>query len=265
MLQTDIVWGDTEANIRKVDAMVAALDADLYVLPEMWSTGFSVHPEEVAEEEASSLAQAWMRRTAAERQCAVCGSLAVHDSRDGSYRNRLYFVTPQETACYDKRHLFTFAHEDEHYTRGDRRVIVKYGGMRFLLEVCYDLRFPLWSRWGRAGEYEAIVYVANWPSARQQAWDTLLRARAIENQCYVIGVNRVGQERKLLYAGGSAVIGPQGTTISTCQNRECVCQVDIDVAEVAAQRDAFPVLKDRDLADGVSQHHKDDHDCCQEA
>lgn len=251
LLQTDIVWGDPEANVRKVDTMIARDDADLYVLPEMWATGFAVHPEEVAEEESSSRALEWMRQTANNRNCAVCGSLAVRDSVDGSYRNRFYFVTPRAVTCYDKRHLFTFAHEDEHYTRGHRPVIVIYRGMRFLLEICYDLRFPVWSRWGRVGEYDAIIYVANWPSARQQAWDTLLRARAIENQCYVIGVNRVGQERKALFEGGSSVIDPQGTTIATCQVNECTCQVDIDIAEVITQRESFPVLKDRDLSDGI--------------
>lgn len=252
LLQTDIVWGDPEANIRKAEAMMNGLNASLFVLPEMWSTGYAVHPEEVAEDEASSRSLTWMRRVAGERHCAVCGSIAVRAAADGSYRNRFYFVTPEMEVGYDKHHLFTFAHEDAHYTRGDQTVIVTYQGVRFLLEVCYDLRFPLWSRWGGAGEYDAIVYVANWPLERQLAWSTLLRARAIENQCYVIGVNRVGQERKATFGGGSTVIDPQGKTIATCQAQECTCQVDIDVAEVVRQREAFPVLGDRDLCPSLT-------------
>ena len=245
LLQMDIAWGDVEANVARAEKMMAGQRADLYVLPEMWSTGYCVEPVEVAEDERRSRALAWMRRTARERQCALCGSLAVRTA-DGSYRNRMYFVAPEQEVHYDKRHLFTFAHEDEHYTPGGQPVRVSFRGMTFLLCVCYDLRFPLWSRWGRAGEYEAIVYVASWPSPRQQAWDTLLRARAIENQCYVVGVNRVGQERKAHFGGGSAVIDPQGTTISTCQADECACQADIDVSVVEQFRETFPVLRDRD-------------------
>ena len=246
LIQMDIAWGDVEANIRRAETMMERQEADLYVLPEMWSTGYAVHPEEVAEEESCSKALSWMRRMAARHQCGVCGSLALRISDDGSYRNRLCFVTPKEEVYYDKHHLFTFAHEDEYYTRGDRPVVVSYGGMRFLLLVCYDLRFPLWSRWGRAGEYDAIIYVANWPSTRQLAWDTLLRARSMENQCYVIGVNRVGMERKMLFTGGSTVIDPTGTTICTCQGEERTCQAEIDVAKVEHLRETFPVLRDRD-------------------
>ena len=270
LIQMDIDYGNVDANIAKAEKMMADTRwgssggsgnggsggcvncgsgsggwADLYVLPEMWATGYSVHPEDIAEDEQDSRALAWMKKTSAERQCAVCGSLAIRDG-DGLYRNRLYFVTPEGTVSYDKHHLFTYAHEDANYANGDRHTIVDYRGFRLLLLVCYDLRFPVWSRWGRAGEYDAIVYVANWPSARQFAWDTLLRARAIENQCYVVAVNRVGRERKIQYGGGSAVIDPQGITKNACQGHECTCQAEIDTSTVEIIRNDFPVLLDRD-------------------
>jgi predicted amidohydrolase len=246
----DIAWGNPSANIAKAEKLMAGQDAELFVLPEMWSTGYSVHPEEIAEDEQSSSALEWMKKTSTERKCAICGSLAIRDV-DNLYRNRFYFVTPENTVCYDKRHLFTYAHEEVHYTRGDSQVIVDYHGVRFLLLVCYDLRFPVWSRWGIAGEYDAIVYVANWPSARQYAWDTLLRARAIENQCFVVAVNRVGCEHEKEFGGGSAVIDPQGMTIYTCQGNECTCQVDIDTNSLITQRESFPVLLDRDKHYGL--------------
>ena len=241
----DIASGDVEANIIKAETMIQQADADLYVLPEMWSTGFSVHPEDIAEEECSSKALAWMMSTAREKGCALCGSLAIRDG-DSCYRNRMYFVTPDSVSHYDKRHLFSYAHEDSFYTRGEQTTVVSYRGIRFLLLVCYDLRFPVWSRWGRAGEYDAIIYVANWPMARQIAWDTLLRARAIENQCFVLGVNRVGQERNIIYEGGSVLIDPLGRAVNTNNTGENVCLVEIEKKDIETQRTAFPVLHDRD-------------------
>ena len=147
---------------------------------------------------------------------------------------------------HDKHHLFSFAHEDKNYQAGNDHVIVEYKGVRFLLLTCYDIRFPLWSRYGHAGEYDAIIYVANWPEARQDAWDTLLRARAIENQCYVIGVNRVGVERKTTFTGGSAVIDPTGRILVSCESRAGSCQTLLDIDVIREVRQRFPVLNDRD-------------------
>ena len=245
LIQMDIEWGNPHANILKAERLMGSTEAGLYVLPEMWATGYSVHPEEIAEDESESVALAWMRTTASKRQCAICGSLAIRDAQ-GDYRNRLYFITPDAEYYYDKHHLFTYAHEDQNYRPGKQSVVVTYQGVRFLLLVCYDLRFPVWSRWGMAGEYDAIVYVANWPEARQDAWETLIRARAIENQSYVVAVNRVGQQGKALYAGGSALVNPLGKTISACQATECACQAEIDLQALEWQRNDFPVLLDRD-------------------
>lgn len=245
VVQLDIDWGNPRENIRRAEALIDGQNADLYVLPEMWSTGYAVDPKEVAESEKASSALQWMQHIAAERACAVCGSLAIVDE-SLHYFNRHYFVTGESVKFYDKHHLFSFAHEDKNYQAGNDHVIVEYKGVRFLLLTCYDLRFPLWSRYGHAGEYDAIIYVANWPEARQDAWDTLLRARAIENQCYVIGVNRVGVERKTTFTGGSAVIDPTGRILVSCESRAGSCQTLLDIDVIREVRQRFPVLNDRD-------------------
>jgi len=245
LVQMDIDWGNPRENIRRAESLIDRQDADLYVLPEMWSTGYSICPEDVAEDERDSLALRWMQCVAAERACAISGSLAVRDEA-GYCFNRHYFVMGKTMKYYDKHHLFTFARENMNYQAGNDHVIVEYKGFRFLLLTCYDLRFPLWSRYGYAGEFDAIIYVANWPEARQDAWDTLLRARAIENQCYVIGVNRVGVERKTTFTGGSVVINPSGRLLASCEScvGSCLAQLDIEMVKDVRQR--FPVLDDRD-------------------
>lgn len=246
LLQTDIVWASPSENIAHAERLMEqAGKADLYVLPEMWATGFAIQPEGIAEEEASSLALDWMRRTAEQRHCSLCGSLAV-SLPDGTYRNRHYFVTPQDTFFYDKHHLFRHGHEDRHFTAGSHAVIVEWQGWRLLLQTCYDLRFPCFARYGRAGEYDAIVYVANWPERRQLAWDTLIRARAIENQCYVLAVNRVGDDPACHYAGGSAVIDPVGRTVAECPQGEHPATAELSIEKLHDMRSHFRVLDDRD-------------------
>jgi len=246
LLQTDIVWACPDESIKHAEALIAQSEAsDLYVLPEMWATGFAVRPDGIAEAEASSVALTWMKRTATERCCAVSGSLAVRLS-DGTYRNRHYFVTPDAVYFYDKHHLFRHGHEDEHFTPGNEAVVVEWQGWRLLLQTCYDLRFPVFSRYGMAGEYDAIVYVANWPAKRQLAWDTLIRARAIENQCYVLAVNRVGDDPACHYAGGSAVIDPVGRIVAECPQGEHPATADISIEKLREMRSHFRVLDDRD-------------------
>lgn len=246
LLQTDINWAKPEENICKAEQLMAECeDSDLYVLPEMWATGFATKPEGIAEEEQTSQALAWMRQTAARKHCAISGSLAIR-LQDGSYRNRHYFVTPDEVSFYDKRHLFSHGHEDEHYTRGSHAVIAEWQGWRFQLQTCYDLRFPVFSRYGKAGEYDAIIYVANWPESRQLAWDTLIRARAIENQCYMVAVNRVGDDSKCHYVGGSAVIDPIGRTVAGCPLGEHPATVELSIEKLREMRSHFRVLDDRD-------------------
>ncbi len=248
LLQTDVAWASPEVNARFAEQMIGSSPgSDLYVLPEMWSTGFATHPEGIAETEGKSLA--WMRETARKANAAICGSLAIGDRDDQGvlhYRNRHYFVGRDgKEAFYDKRHLFTYGGEDAGYEPGDQRTVVSHDGWRWLLLTCYDLRFPVWSRYH--GDYDGIILVANWPESRQQAWDILLRARAIENQCYVVGVNRVGEDQACKYMGGSMVIDAKGATVAACKPGEpSAVTAEIDINELRRFRSKFRVLDDRD-------------------
>ena len=249
LLQTDIAWGDAAENIRRAEELIRdAEESDLYVLPEMWSTGFATQPEGIAHEEAHNEALEWMRKKATEKHCAICGSLAVHLS-DGTYRNRHYFIDGRNyrEAFYDKHHLFTHGGEDKYYTAGQQHIIVDYEGFRILLLTCYDLRFPCWSRYSDDCEYDMIVIVANWPQSRQSAWQILSRARAIENQAYLVGVNRVGDDEYSHYAGASCVIDPIGKCIGYCyRDRVEALTVEVSMAELMRRRAKFRVLDDRD-------------------
>ena len=245
IFQQDIVWADVAENIRKADAFIDSNPgAGLYVLPEMFSTGFCTDPEGIAEC-AGGLSLKWMKSKSVEVDAAIAGSVAVKEN--GRYYNRFYFVTPDgNVQWYDKKHLFTYGGEHERFTAGDERVVVEYRGVRILLEVCYDLRFPIWSR--NHGDYDMILYVASWPSVRVAAWKALLAARAIENQCYVAGVNRVGNDPANVYDGGSMIIDPYGKIIAACVDGvESVASAEIDIDALEAFRKKFPVLNDSDV------------------
>lgn len=244
ILQRDIEWAHPQTNIERADELINSLpDADLFLLPEMFSTGFCTQPEGIAES-ADSDTLHWMQRKAAERNCAVAGSVAVCE--DGKYYNRFYFVHPDGSVQhYDKKHLFTYGGEHLRFTARTERVVVNFRGVRILLEVCYDLRFPVWSR--NQGDYDMILYVASWPTSRAEAWSTLLRARAIENQCYVAAVNRVGTDPACKYSGGSAIIDPYGRTLVECPwNEESQASAEVDMEFLEAFRKKFPVLGDAD-------------------
>lgn len=243
ILQHDIVWASTADNQQHLEAMLLQQPkADLYVLAEMFSTGFATEPEGIAENDCSSLN--WMKRMAARLDAAIAGSVATEEN--GKFYNRFYFVEPDgKTTHYDKRHLFTYSGEDKHFTQGSERVVVEFRGVRFMLQVCYDLRFPVFSR--NKGDYDAIIYVASWPSSRIEVWKTLLRARAIENQSFVIGVNRIGKDVKCEYQGGSAIIDPYGRTLaSTLDYKEDTASAELNLDELEAFRRKFPVLNDGD-------------------
>lgn len=245
LLQTDIRWADPEANRQRLEQRLAELPpADLYVFPEMFSTGFCTDPEGIAEENVQEGTLAWMQRVAASRNCALAGSVAVKE--DGKFYNRFYFVYPDGKWCfYDKKHLFTYGGEHKTFTAGKERVIVTYRNVRILLQVCYDLRFPVWSR--NRKDYDMAIYVASWPTPRVEAWNALLRARAIENQCYVAGVNRVGEDPYCHYCGGTVLIDPYGRTLEACrQGEEDQVTADIDLEELERFRRKFPVLDDAD-------------------
>lgn len=245
ILQLDLVWENPQENLRKADAAIAsAPGADLYVLPEMFPTGFCTVPDGVAEPEGGLVLQ-WMKDKAAGTDAALAGSVAVR--HEGRYYNRFYFVTPDGSVTwYDKKHLFTYGGEHERFTAGDKRVVIEFRGVRIMLLVCYDLRFPIWSR--NRGDYDMILYVASWPVTRMNAWKSLLVARAIENQCYVAGVNRVGADPSNEYGGGSMVIDPYGKMIASCEDGvECSASAEIDIPMLEAFREKFPVLNDSDI------------------
>ncbi|MBQ5380991.1 MAG: amidohydrolase [Paraprevotella sp.] len=251
LLQRDIEWGNPPLNILRADVAIDCHPgSDLYVLPEMFSTGFCTHPEGMAESTNSDTLK-WMKQKAADTNAAIAGSVAV--TEDGKYFNRFYFVKPDgEVTYYDKKHLFTYGGEHHRFTAGDRRVIVEFRGVRILLEICYDLRFPVWAR--NHKDYDMILYVASWPTPRVEAWSALLVARAIENQCYVAGVNRVGNDPSCEYCGASVVIDPYGKTIASCiLNEESEATADIDMDMLATFRKKFPVLDDADELAKIEQ------------
>ena len=246
LLQTDIFWAQPARNVEAAEeAIRKAPKSDLYILPEMWSTGFATVPEGIAESDESESLE-WMKSAADRFNAAIAGSIAIKSGNDGTYRNRFYFVKPGgEVSFYDKHHLFTYGGEHRRYTAGKERVTVEWRGVRFLLIVCYDLRFPLWAR--SREDYDAILCVASWPTPRVNAWRTLLKARAIENQFYVAGVNRVGSDPSCEYCGGTAFIDPYGNADECPDNTVSFVTGEIDMERLEAFRQKFPVLKDRDL------------------
>ncbi len=243
LLQTDIRWKDPQTNRQRAEKLIDTLSAvDLIVLPEMFTTGFCTDPVGAAEPADSDTLE-WMRRMAASKQTAIAGSVATQ--AENRYYNRFYFVKPDGSyAVYNKRHLFSFAGEHERYTPGEQRVVVEYNGWRILLQVCYDLRFPVFSR--NRGDYDLILYVANWPTVRISAWDTLLRARAIENQCYVVGVNRTGDDPALSYNGSSALIDYLGRALTPAETSETILSGELDRSALEAFRAKFPAGRDAD-------------------
>lgn len=240
IVQRDIVWQDIDANLASVELMLQSIEADVVVLSEMFQTGFVTMPEGVADD---GRTLSWMRRVAAEHNFAIAGSVVVKEGEN--YYNRMYFVKPTgEVECYDKHHLFSVGGESEHFTAGGRRVVVVWRGVRYLLEICYDLRFPVWSR--NRGDYDVIIYSALWPKPRREVWRTLLRARAMENQAWVVGVNRIGAEPGLEYSGDSVVIDHLGRTMVDALDRECVEVVELDTQEITRFRERFNVSRDAD-------------------
>lgn len=244
LVQSIPIQGNIKASLAGLDRLLAGnKGADVYVLPEMFSSGQFLDPTDIAETMDGPTVN-WLRQKARELDAAITGSVAIRE--DGRFVNRLCFAMPDgNLVTYDKRHLFSYSGENLHFSAGNERVIVEFKGIRFLLQVCYDLRFPVFSR--NRNDYDAVIYVAAWPDRRSFAWDTLLRARALENQAYVIGVNRTGQDQYGTYQGHSALIGPYGDTIAASPNDvESVTFAEIDMDLLTRFRDKFPVLADAD-------------------
>ncbi|QTE24170.1 amidohydrolase [Polaribacter cellanae] len=218
-IQADLVWENPTKNSAFFEQKIEKLDSDvdLIVLPEMYTSGFTMNPKNVAEK-MDGFSVSWMQKIASKKQTAICGSLVI--SENGKFYNRFVFVFPSGAIeTYNKRHSFTLAGEDKVYTADSKKLIIKYKGWKICPLICYDLRFPVWAR--NAENYDLLLFMANWPVARIKAWDTLLKARAIENMCYVIGVNRTGKDaNNYEYSGNSLIIDYLGEEISSLAENE---------------------------------------------
>jgi len=249
-IQTNLHWEDKTANLQMLEEKISniSVKTEVVLLPEMFSTGFSMKPELLAETMDGETVQ-WMKRTAAAKKIILTGSLIIKEGNN--YYNRLIWMLPNgQYGVYDKRHRFAFAGEDNHYTAGTKRLIASVKGWKINLQVCYDLRFPVWARQQsqpEGPEYDVLIYVANWPERRSLAWKTLLQARAIENQCYVIGVNRVGNDGNNIYhSGDSMIIDPMGEVLYTKKDEEDVFTIQLEKKQLDNVREKLPFLKDAD-------------------
>jgi len=243
IVQPDIIWENVLANLEKYNELITGINkTDLIVLPEMFTTGFSMHPEKL-KENMNGETLGWMKKIARKKGTAVLGSLILEDR--GKILNRAVWVNPDgELKIYDKHHLYTMGQETEHYTAGNSKTIVEYKGWKFCPLICYDLRFPVWAR--NTEDYDVLIYMANWPSPRHHVWKNLLVARALENQCYCFGVNRTGSDGAgLQYLGDSAMVSPKGFA-EFMGKEESVRSFTISYEELQQFRKVFPLLKDRD-------------------
>jgi len=249
IIQTRVHWEDKQANLAMLEEKILGIreKTEIVVLPEMFSTGFSMRPQLLAETMDGTTVQ-WMKRIAATRKIVLTGSVIIEE--EGHYYNRLLWVLPDgKLGYYDKRHRFAFAGEDKEYTAGNKRLIAQVKGWKINLQVCYDLRFPVWARQQSTDtpEYDVLLYVANWPERRSHAWKTLLTARAIENQCFVVGVNRVGEDGNgIHHSGDSMVVDALGVTLYHKQEDEDIYTIILEKDRLQDVRQKFPFWKDAD-------------------
>jgi omega-amidase len=245
LIQTSLSWENPNNNKAYLQEKINSISqyVDIIVLPEMFSSGFTMNPKNVAETMQGETIS-WLKETAKSKNCAITGSLVIEENNN--YFNRLVFVFPSgEIQTYDKRHLFTLAGEDKVYTSGTSKVIVDYKGFKICPLICYDLRFPVFSR--NVEEYDVLIYVANWPKPRVNAWDILLKARAVENMCYTIGVNRIGTDNNNLdYVGHSQAVDFLGNYMQEPQENEGVFIVELDKEKLLETRSKLAFLNDKD-------------------
>ena len=251
-IQSNLTWEEKSANLRMMEKKICEIPerTELVILPEMFSTGFSMNPEKLAEKMDGDTF-GWMKRVSYDNGIALTGSIIIEE--DGKYFNRLVWMLPNgQFGQYDKRHLFAYGEEDKHYHPGNKRLIASVKGWKINLMICYDLRFPVWARQAPSQpnstpEYDVLVFVANWPERRIHAWKTLLCARAIENQCYVIGVNRTGTDgNNIYYSGNSLVINPLGEVLYHMSDVEDVFTITLQKEKLDEVRSKFPFWKDAD-------------------
>jgi omega-amidase len=251
IIQTNLIWENKAANLRMLEDKIKNREetTEIVVLPEMFTTGFSMNPTAFAETMEGETVE-WMKKIAAEEKIILTGSVIIKE--EDKYFNRLIWMLPNgQYGYYDKRHLFGFAKEDEHYNAGIKRLIAQVKGWKINLQVCYDLRFPVWARQqpneNKEPEFDILIYVANWPERRSHAWKTLLCARAIENQCYVIGVNRIGNDGNNIYhSGNSMIIDPLGQVLYHKADEEDIFTITLEKENLLEIRNKFPFLKDAD-------------------
>ena len=247
LIQTNLAWEDIDANLERFDAAIDAIDVptDLIVLPEMFSTGFSMNAPDLAEK-MEGKAVTWLRSKATQMDTVITGSLMIEEQKH--YYNRLVWARPEGgLLTYDKRHLFRYAGEEKVYTAGSKPLTMELKGWRIRPFICYDLRFPIWTRnLGQA--YDLAIFVANWPAKRAEHWRALLRARAIENQAYVAAVNRVGKDGKGYdHSGHSALIDPTGAVLFEKENQACTQTLHMEYQTLKDYREKFPAWMDADL------------------
>lgn len=253
LIQTALHWEDKTANLQMLEQKINNITEKTHVvvLPEMFSTGFSMRPEALAETMQGETV-AWMKRLAGEKRMILTGSLIIEE--EGHFYNRLIWMLPNgQYGYYNKRHLFAYANEDQHYSGGNQRFIASVNGWKINLLVCYDLRFPVWARqqYTEEGfEYDVLICVANWPERRNTAWKTLLQARAIENQCYVVGVNRVGKDGNDNYhSGDSMAVTALGEVLYHKEHDEDIVTIQLEKEALQAVREKLPFWKDADQFD----------------
>ena len=243
-IQSDIIWEDKITNLKNYQEKIDQIKStDLIILPEMFTTGFSMNPKGISETMNGETIQ-WMKANASKMNSAICGSIIIEEG--DKYFNRFIWINPDGSIHhYDKKHLFSFAGENKNYTAGNEKIIIEYKGWKICPLVCYDLRFPVWSR--NSENYDLLIYVANWPTKRKLAWKSLLVARAIENQCYVIGVNRVGKDQNNhYYSGESSLVNALGETLYINSHVEDVYSTTITKYELNKVRKLLPFLNDKD-------------------
>lgn len=255
VIQTNLHWENKAANLLMLEEKINDIKekTEIVVLPEMFTTGFSMQPAKLAETMDGETVK-WMKRISRTKKIILTGSVIIEE--DGHYFNRLIWMLPNgQYGTYDKRHRFAYAGEDDQFTAGTKRLIASVKGWKINLLVCYDLRFPVWARQTtplpeeveNGPEYDVLIYVANWPERRVHAWKTLLQARAIENQCYVVGANRVGQDgNSISYSGESMVIDPLGEVLYTKKDAEDIFTITLDKTHLTTIREKFPFWKDAD-------------------
>jgi omega-amidase len=246
LIQPDIIWENKSGNLERIGELISAspADTDIVILPEMFNTGFSMNPHELSEPPGSETFE-WMKSMAEKCNYGICGSYIINENNH--FYNRWIFVSPDnEIWSYNKRHLFSPGDEDKLFTHGNERVVFNFRGLRICPNICYDLRFPVWSR--NRDDYDLLINSANWPERRRDVWLTLLKARAFENQCFVAGVNRIGIDGTgIKYCGDSMILGPKGEIIaSDKRNKECLISGEILINELSDFREKFPVQNDAD-------------------